>query len=267
MTGPCRVSIARILSVIFLLLYGSPSVLVGQETSGDTSRQIWANYIVGLPQSEKLYLEVDAEVARQVSGSSNPWGYIYGTGLAEYYPNKWIDLTGELVTGYTKQDRDENSVEATVRLGIRFHFLKQIYSSNYLKRWRPERLSGSRVSFANLARIEQRNFWYSGKLPNSQDLRFRNRIELKLALNRESLGEDGVWYLIADQEWFVPLNDNEAPERFATKTRTRLGLGYRRSYQWRFDALAMRDDTRDTLEGEIRTDALMIDLRLHWYPE
>lgn len=104
-------------------------------------------------------------------------------------------------------------------------------------------------------------------MPNSQDLRFRNRIELKLALNRESLGEDGVWYLIADQEWFVPLNDNEAPERFATKTRTRLGLGYRRSYQWRFDALAMRDDTRDTLEGEIRTDALMIDLRLHWYPE
>lgn len=239
---------------------------VAQEVTEDTSRQVWANFIVGLPKSEKLYLEVDAEAAKQVSGGGDPWGSLYGTGLVEYYPNDWVDLTGEFVAGFTEQDRIEDSLEATVRLGVRLHFLQQIVNSSYFREIRPERLSGSRLSIANLARLEYRNFWYSGDLPDSSDVRFRDRIETKFALNRDSLGEDGVWYLIADLEWFVPLNDDESPERFATKRRARLGLGYRHSYQWRFSFLAMADNARDTLEGDISVDSRMVDFRVHFYP-
>ena len=242
-----------------LVMAGLPTAqAMAQEVTEDTSKQVWANFIVGLPKSDKLYFEVDA--------GGDPWGSIYGTGLAEYYPNDWVDLTGEFIAGFTEQDRIEDSLEATLRLGVRLHFLQQIVNSSYIKEIRPERLSGSRLSISNLTRLEFRNFWYSGDLPDSSDLRFRNRIETKFALNRDSLGVDGVWYLIADMEWFVPLNDNESPERFATKRRARLGLGYRHSYQWRFSFLAMADNARDTLEGDISVDSRMVDFRVHFYP-
>lgn len=126
-------------------------------------------------------------------------------------------------------------------------------------------MSGRRLSIANLARIEQRNFWYTGSRPSSHDVRFRNRLEFKFAINKPTLAADGAWYLMADAEWFVPLGNNEAPERFSTKRRYRVGLGYRRSYQWRFEALAMRDDLRETPEGEGEVDALMLDLRIKWF--
>jgi hypothetical protein len=262
-----RIGVLRgLASALAFLQFLVATPALAREVTADTSRQLWANFIVGLPKSEKLYVEADAEVAKQVSGGGDSWGSLYGTGLVEYYPNDWLDLTGELVTGFTNQDRNDDSVEATIRLGLRLHFLQQIINSSYFKKIRPERMSGARLSVANLARLEYRNFWYSGELPDTSDARFRNRIETKLALNRPNLGADGVWYLIADIEWFVPLSDDEAPERFATKRRARLGLGYRHSYQWRFDILAMADNVRDTLEGVISADARMIDVRVHFYP-
>jgi hypothetical protein len=69
------------------------------------SRQICANFIISRPKSEKLYLEYDIEVTRQVSGG-DPRRYIYGTGLLEYYPSRWIDLTGELPAGLTQQSAE-----------------------------------------------------------------------------------------------------------------------------------------------------------------
>lgn len=59
---------------------------------------------------------------------------------------------------------------------------------------------------ANVARLEYRNFWYNGDRPSSDDVRFRERIEFKIAFNRPTLASDGVWYGIANVEWFVPLN-------------------------------------------------------------
>ena len=237
-----------------------------QEVTDETSRQLWGNFITAFPQSDKLYLEADAEVATQVSGGGDDWGYVYGTGLVEYYPNDWIDLTGELVAGYTDQNASEDSWEVTARMGVRLHFLRQIMRSSFMERIRHERVSGNRFSISNLARFEYRNFWYTGDLPNTSDWRFRNRIESKFALNRSDLGADGVWYAIGDIEWFVPFDEPEAPQRFATKRRVRLGLGYRHSFRWRFDVLFMADNARDTLDGVTEADARMIDVRVHYFP-
>lgn len=256
----------HVINVTVLLLCLSPPELTAQEVTNDTSQQVWGNFITAFPQSEKLYLEADVEAATQVSGGGDDWGSVYGTGLVEYYPNDWVDLTGELVAGFTDQNTSEDSWEATLRFGLRLHFLHQIVRNNFLDRVRQERISGNRFSIANLARFEYRNFWYSGDLPDTSDWRFRDRLEMKFALNRDDLGEDGVWYLIGDIEFFVPLDDPEAPERFATKRRVRLGLGYRHSFRWRFSALFIADNARDTLEGDIEADARMIDLRVHYYP-
>ena len=72
---------------------------------------------------------------------------------------------------------------------------------------------------------------------------------------------DRTAYLIADAEAFVPLDD-DVPERFATKLRGRLGVGYRINYKWRVEVLTQRDDARDTLENEFDVEARMLDLRL-----
>ena len=96
-------------------------------------------------------------------------------------------------------------------------------------------MSGKKLNVALLSRVERRNFWYHGDRPSSNDARWRNRLEFKFAINEPNLATEGVWCLMADAEWFVPLTNDEAPERFATKRRIRLGLGYRRSYQWRFE--------------------------------
>ena len=248
--------------ILFVSTFSSASS--AEEPSGETSKQIWANFIISRPLSEKLYFEYDIEGARQVSGGE-PWRYIYGTGLLEYYPSGWVDLTGELTTGFTRQSAQENSFEATARLGIRLHLINQIMNSQLVTKIRPERMSGRKVSIALLSRVEHRHFWYDGDRPSSSDVRWRNRLEFKLALNENNLATDGVWYLIADAEWFVPLSDEEAPERFASKRRYRAGLGYRRSYQWRFEVLAMRDDIRETPESEGVPEALMLDLRIKWF--
>ena len=71
--------------------------------------------------------------------------------------------------------------------------------------------------------------------------------------------------MIADTEWFVPLRDEEAPERFATKRRLRMGFGFRHSYKWRFDILAMKDITRESPYSEINEDAKMIDFRIKYF--
>jgi hypothetical protein len=249
---------------LFFCISTFSSASSAQESTAETSKQIWANLILSRPKSEKLYLEYDIEGARQVSGGE-PWKYLYGTGLVEYYPSGYFDLTGEVSTGFTRQSREEDSFEATVRLGVRFHLLSQIFNSSLVKEIRPERMSGKKLGISFLSRIERRKFWYSGDRPSFDDLRWRNRLEFKFALNEPSLANDGVWYLMADGEYFTPIGDDKAPERFATKYRLRLGLGYRLSYKWRFEVVVMRDEAKETLEDEIEVDAYMLDLRLKWF--
>jgi hypothetical protein len=150
------------------------------------------------------------------------------------------------------------SWELTPRIGVRFHLVKRLWNE-----FHPERVPLSRLSFANLSRIEWRNLWYSGELgiPNSHETRFRNRTELKLALNHDKLATDGTLYLFTDVEFFVPLQD-DVPERFATKRRFRGGLGYRLSRKWRFEVLYIRDFARETLEEEEDIDMNALDIRV-----
>lgn len=246
-------------------LFGASADLLAQQEEPEPSTQVWLNMILSRPVSDKWYVEYDIEGARQVSGDGDPWKYIYGTGLVEYYPSTWVDLTGELVSGFTKQDKEEDSFEATVRLGARFHFVSQLINSPYLTEIRPERMTGKKLSIANLVRLEYRNFWYNGDRPSSDDLRFRNRLEFKYAFNRPNLATDGVWYGITDVEWFVNLSDEVIEERFSTKRRYRLGLGYRHSYQFRYELVLIRDYARETLDEKGDVDTSMVNFRFKWF--
>ena len=81
-----------------------------------------------------------------------------------------------------------------------------------------------------------------------------------LPLNKERLSDDGARYLLADWEWFTPVD--EPNERFANKQRIRAGLGYRPSFKWRFEFLYMWTRSRNTIEEGFSMSENMIDLRV-----
>jgi hypothetical protein len=162
---------------------------------------------------------------------------------------------GETVFARTKQSNEVSSAEVTPRLGVRLHLLSR------LRTMRPGPRPLGRVSVANFSRVEWRNLWYTDDTPSSHETRFRNRVELKVGLNHEELSLDKTFFLIADIEFFVPMSD-DVPETFATKRRTRVGLGYHRDSKWRFELLYIRDGTRTTDEGSFATAANIVDFRV-----
>jgi hypothetical protein len=68
-------------------------------------------------------------------------------------------------------------------------------------------------------------------------------------------------YLIADIEAFVPIRD-DTPERFASKLRTRIGLGFRINYKYRIEALYIRDDQREGSDEDYVRTVNALDLRV-----
>ena len=236
------------------------AVAVAQEDPPDeVSTQLWGNLILSYPRNAKLYYELDIEPKVLVSGGE-PWRNVDATPLVEFYPNSLIDLTAEVTVGRTRQSREEKSWELTPRIGVRIHLIQRVWDE-----YHPERIPLSRLSFANLSRIEFRNLWYSGDRANSYETRFRNRTEIKLAINNDKLSTDGTLYLFTDVEFFFPLND-EVAERFATKRRFRGGLGYRLSRKWRLEVLYIRDFARATLEEPEDIDMNALDIRVKLFP-
>jgi hypothetical protein len=211
--------------------------------------------MLSYPKSARLYYELDLEPKTQLSGGE-PWRNLDATPLVEFYPHDLIDLTGEVTVGRTRQSAEVKSWELTPRVGVRFHLFRRLWDQ-----LDPERVPLSRLSLANLWRIEYRNLWYSGDHPSSHETRFRNRTELKVAINNDKLSVDGTLYLFTDVEFFVPLGD-DVPERFATKRRFRGGFGYRLSRKWRFEVLYIRDFARETLEEEADIAMNALDFRL-----
>ena len=65
---------------------------------------------------------------------------------------------------------------------------------------------------------------------------------------------------MTDWEWFIPLDAHE--ERFANKQRIRAGLGWRRNFHWRFEALYIWTRSRNTIEDGFTTSDNAINIRV-----
>ena len=240
--------------VLAPLLVGSvvPAQVHAQDQEREESAQLWGNVVLDFPKGDHFLLELDVQPKTQYAGADT-WRNLDVTPVLEYYPNRWLDLVGEASFGTTLQSNDVSTVEVTPKLGVRFHFLSNL-------RTMLERHPLGRVAVSDLVRFEWRNFWYSDG-GSSHETRFRNRIALKVAINHAELSRENTLYWIADFEFFVPLSE-DVPERFATKRRTRTGVGFRRSDRWRFEVLYIRDGVRDTLDEEFDTAANIVNLKL-----
>ena len=96
--------------------------------------------------------------------------------------------------------------------------------------------------------------------------RYRNRLEVQVAVNHDHLADDHTFYLLADAEAFINLG-RAAEERFNDNWRIRSGLGYRLRYQWRFELLYTLQLSKDTLLASFETSNHILRLRLKFYPK
>ena len=245
----------KILYILSIVLVHS--LVFSQES---LSQQLWGNAVFGISKCKQTYLEFDVEPKTQISGLES-WDNIDITPLIEYYPNSWIDLTGEVTVGYTNQSTNVNTLEITPRLGIRVHLFENVWQ--YFET--SERIPLSRLSLATFFRVEARNLWYNSDQDYSEhEFRLRLRIESKLAINHKKLADDNTIYFFTDAEYYMPIGD-DILEKFASKFRFRIGPGYRLSYANRFELLFIYDFARDTLEDDVNRDAISLNLRFKFY--
>ena len=162
--------------------------------------------------------------------------------LAEYFAARARGGAGLLVSGGI----------APNRAGWAKPFAGKLSSSREVPR--------HRLVVRNLVRLEARNLFYNDDRDTDSVIRFRNRLELQVPLNRNRMNDDGVRYLLADWEWFIPLDDPH--ERFANRQRIRTGFGYRRNLHWRFEGLYVWGRSRDTTDEGFTTSDNIVNLRV-----
>jgi hypothetical protein len=206
-------------------------VATASSAPAQTNLQLWGNVTLDWVKSSRLAcgLDVEPKVLLAAPEGEPGWHNLDLTPGVEYAWTPWLDVVGETAVGYTKQTDDVNSWEVTPRAGARFHvFSRNLPTAIPGRPFQKELPPRRRVVLRDLARVESRNLFYTGSgSGSSSTVRFRNRLELLVPLDRETLSADRVRYLLADWKWFIPLDDPD--ERFANKQRIRAGIGYRRS--------------------------------------
>jgi Protein of unknown function (DUF2490) len=230
-----------------------------QHLHAQTNTQFWSNFVTTWQKTPWFSYELDLVPKALVSApeSEPDWRNLDVIQTIEYAAKCWLDLSGELVNGYTKQTDDINSFEVTPRIGIRFHLF-----SNRITPLLKEKSPNRRVIIRDLIRVEYRSLFYTDDQGSDSSWRYRNRLEFLLPLNHKKLTEDNTVYTIADWEWFFPIGD--VLERFSNKQRIRTGLGYRKSFKWQFEALYIWTRSRKNSDENFTTSDNIIDIRIRY---
>jgi hypothetical protein len=150
----------------------------GASAEAQTTGQLWGNLTLNWVKSQQITYELDLEPKLLVyapEGESG-WANLDLTPNVEYSAKRWLDLSAEATTGYTKQTDDVNTIELSPRVGARFHLFSRGLPT-YGPRVR-ELQPGRRLTIRDLVRFESRNLFYRGSGSGSSfTVRFRNRLD------------------------------------------------------------------------------------------
>jgi hypothetical protein len=234
------------------LMLALPSAASAQVTT-----QLWGHLTLDWIRSHHVTYQIDVEPKVLLSAPEGDpgWASLEVTPHVEYGRGPWFDVIGELAIAETWQTDDLNSTDLTPRIGMWLHLLANVRDLVFREK-QPRR----RLVLRDLVRVEWRNISYSDGRPRQSTTRFRNRLEASWPLTRQRITENGAVYLVSDWEWFIPLDDPD--ERFANRQRIRGGIGYRRSFAWRFEAHYVWNRSRNTIDEEFTTSDHCVDLRL-----
>ena len=234
-------------------------MIAAAPAASQANGQLWGSFSLSRPSGKSLVydIEIEPKLLVVVPEGKPEWATLDVTPSVDFAAKHWLDVIGELATGYTKQTDDVNSVEVTPRLGVRLHVTTADLPTGPIRR---ERVPRHRIVVRDLVRVEARNLFYSNEASAESTVRFRNRLEFQVPLNRDKVSDDGVRYLLADWEWFIPLSD--PTERFANRQRVRAGVGYRPNAHWRIEGLYILGRSRDTTADGFQTTDHIVSLRV-----
>jgi hypothetical protein len=232
----------RIWSAAVLTLFGCRHPVSAQQAN----EQLWIDYLVDLPFARVYMYETEISYQTLLSREGK-WRSLNVTPSLERNINQHLDLLLGVPLSYTVQKADFNTVEARLMLGTRLYFTPR-----------------NRVQTRLTLRWERRFFrdLEVGVWENSN--RTRARGEIIFPINRPSYSTDDVWYALGDFEYFFIL-DQDVRERFANRSRTRIGLGYRKSYFWRFEVIYTFQQSRNKIEDAFTSFDNIFRLRIKHY--
>jgi hypothetical protein len=241
------------------LLLLSPSAVNAQ-----AGGQIWANVTFDWLRTERLSYELDFEPKSQflTSAGQPTWVDLDAIGTVEYAISKWLDVLGEMDTGRKEQINHVDSVTVTPRIGAHLHLLSRILQTRGGRRGAErEKLPMRRLVAGTLVRLENQNTYYSTDAPAKSAWQVRYRFELAYPLNRKKTTLDGAVYLTSDGEVFMPVNTS-VTGGIVNQLRVRSGLGYRRSFGVRFEALYIWIGERNETSGVLAPQSHALDIRI-----
>lgn len=256
--GPRSIPAVLLFGALLLCATGSPA-------AAQTNLQLWGDLSLNWLKSDRLSYALDLEpqvLAANTDADAAGWRTFGVTPNVEYSAKRWLDVIGEVGTGITHQTDGLSSFELTPRAGLRLHVFSRGLPTILGRRLLAvERPPTRRFILRDRLLVEHRNLFYNQDEPTSSTWRVRNRIEFQIALNRPKVTDDGSRTLLADWEWFIPLDD--PAERFASRQRIRGGLALRHSFTWRTELVYVWTRSRDTTDEVFSTsdNAVSITIR------
>ena len=216
--------------------------------SAQSTGELWGTFTVDWLQTRRLTWEVEVEPKKSITvpAGTSGWASLDITPAVQYTLAKWVDVLGEFDWGY--KPNGDDVIETKSRVGFSFHILSRLLADRGA---RPgverEKQPLRRLVPSNLLRFE-----YADKDPlnggaTTTTWRLRDRQEISYPFNRKKLTADGALYATGDVELFVLLGD-ASPPRF-NQYRVRAGVGYRRDFRWRFEALFVQTRQRSGDSG------------------
>jgi hypothetical protein len=253
-------------SIPAVLLFGALLLCVtGRPAAAQTNLQLWGDLSLNWLRSDRLAFALDLEPQALVANTdpdATDWRTFSVTPNVEYSAKRWLDLIAEVGTSVTHQTDGLSSFELSPRAGLRFHVFSRDLPNIIGRRLKLVELPPTRrFILRDRLLVEQRNLFYNQDEPTSSTLRVRNRVEFQLPLNRPKVTDDGSRTLLADWEWFMPLDD--PAERFASRQRIRTGFALRHSFTWRSELVYIWTRSRDTTDEVFSTsdNAISITVR------
>lgn len=221
-------------------------LLTASSLYAQRDEQLWLDWQLSYPFGNRYLLE-NTTSYQTLLNKDGKWRSFALSPTFEYTLLTRLDLTSEITVGYTDQTEDASSFEIAPMVGGRFHI-----SQN------------NKVDARLLLRYQVRGFRQLEEEDWEVSNRTRLRGEVYWSLNRPNLFNDKLWYLFADYEEFIVV-DQQVEERYANRRRGRVGLAYRLSYQHRFDLSFTRQSARNEIDEEFISNDNIIQLRYKLY--
>ncbi|MBL8003438.1 MAG: DUF2490 domain-containing protein, partial [Flavobacteriales bacterium] len=158
----------------------------------------------------------------------------------------WSFMVG-LPYSYTIQRTGLNTSELRTQFGAKYNFTPF-----------------ARTQVRLNTRYEMRRLRDTGSDAVERAQRLRLRGELVVPLDVRSYDSDSMWYAMLDGEVFFS-EDPDLSERFANRTRFRIGLGRKFSYNWRSELIYTLQRSRDAIGDDDLTQDNIIRFRVKYY--